>query len=187
MKSIFEAAREIQDYFNQNDWQFCFIGGIALQRWAKPRLTNDADLTLLTGFGSEHIFIDKILGKFESRLENAKEFALRNRILLLQIKNIGIDISLGALPFEESAVRRGILFEFLPNVELRICTAEDLIVFKSFADRLQDWADIQNILSVQTELDWRYINKQLAPLVELKEAPEILTKLYKLKKEFNHQ
>ena len=181
MKQVFEAAQEVQDFFDENGWQFCFIGGIALQRWAKPRLTNDADLTLLTGFGSEEIFIDKILEKFESRIENPKEFALRNRILLLQIKNIGIDVSLGALFFEENAVNRAISYEFLPKIKLRICTAEDLIVFKAFAARSQDWVDIENILIVQPKLDWNYIFDQLAPLVELKEEPEILTKLESLR------
>ncbi|MGI8470451.1 MAG: nucleotidyl transferase AbiEii/AbiGii toxin family protein [Pyrinomonadaceae bacterium] len=181
MKQVFEAARQIQDFFGANDWKFCFIGGIALQRWAKPRLTNDADLTLLTGFGSEEIYIDRILRKFQSRIKNPKQFALRSRILLLQIKNVGIDISLGALFFEESAVNRATKFQFLKDISLTTCSAEDLIVFKAFAARSQDWADIENILSVQTKLDWNYINEQLAPLVELKEAPEILTKLKNLR------
>jgi hypothetical protein len=183
MKQVFQAAQQVQDFFDENDWEFCFIGGVALQRWAKPRLTNDVDLTLLTGFGSEEIFIDKILQKFRSRLENPKEFALRSRVLLLQIENVGIDISLGALFFEESAVRRATKFEFLKNISLKTCSAEDLIVYKAFADRLQDWADIQNILSVQSKLDWTYIDEQLAPLVELKEAPEILVKLENLRAE----
>ncbi|MCY7348868.1 MAG: hypothetical protein LH614_21980 [Pyrinomonadaceae bacterium] len=183
MKQIFEVAQQVQNFFDENNWQFCFIGGIALQRWAKPRLTNAADLTLLTGFGSEEIYIDKILAKFESRISNPKEFALRNRILLLQIENVGIDISLGALFFEESAVKRAVSYDFLPHIKLKICTAEDLVVFKAFANRTQDWADIENILIVQLKLDWKYINKQLAPLVELKEEPEILTKLEKLRKE----
>ena len=29
------------------------MGGVALQRWGEPRLTQDVDLTLLTGFGDE--------------------------------------------------------------------------------------------------------------------------------------
>jgi hypothetical protein len=77
-------------------------------------------------------------------------------VLLLQIENVGIDVSLGALFFEENAVRRASKFEFLKNISLKTCSAEDLIVYKAFADRLQDWADIQNILSVQTKLDWAY-------------------------------
>lgn len=183
MKPIFEAAQEVQDFFDENGWQFCFIGGIALQRWAKPRLTNDADLTLLTGFGSELSFIEKILEKFESRIENPVEFSLRSRVVLLKVKNVGIDISLGALFFEENAVKRATEYEFMPDIVLRTCSAEDLVVFKAFAARSQDWADVENILSVQKKLDWNYIFEQLAPLVELKEEPEILTKLEKLRKE----
>lgn len=182
MKPIFDAAREIQNFFDENGWQFCFIGGVALQRWAKPRLTNDADLTLLTGFGSELEYVEKILRKFEARIENPVEFALRSRVLLLKVKNVGIDISLGALFFEESAVIRATEYEFMPDTILKTCSAEDLIVFKAFADRSQDWVDIENVLSVQTNLDWNYINEQLAPLVELKEAPEILSKLENLQK-----
>lgn len=182
MKQIFEAAQQVQDYFDKNDWQFCFIGGIALQRWAKPRLTNDADLTLLTGFGSEELYIDKILEKFRPRIENPKEFALRARVLLLQIDEVGIDISLGALFFEENAVKRAVSYKFLPGIKLNICTAEDLIVYKAFAARLQDWADIENILTVQNNLYWDYIYEQLNPLVELKEEPEILTKLENIRK-----
>ncbi len=109
---------------------------------------------------------------------------MRNRILLLQVRNIGIDISLGALFFEENVVNRATEFGFLPNVKLITYSAEDLIVFKAFAARSQDWADIENIILVQQKLDWKYINEQLAPLVELKEEPEILTKLEKLRKEF---
>lgn len=179
-----KPTRKYRRFSSESGWRFCSIGGVALQRWVKPRLTNDADLTLLTGFGSEEIFIDKILEKFQTRIANLKEFALRNRILLLQVRNIGIDISLGALFFEENVVNRATEFGFLPNVKLITYSAEDLIVFKAFAARSQDWADIENIILVQQKLDWKYINEQLAPLVELKEEPEILTKLEKLRKEF---
>ncbi len=71
--------------------------------------------------------------------------------------------------------------EYLPDISLKICTAEDLIVLKAFADRDKDWNDIKTVIIKQDKLNWRYINEQLAPLVELKYAPEILTKLEKLK------
>lgn len=64
---------------------------------------------------------------------------------------------------------------------MKICSAEDLIVFKAFADRGRDWVDIESVIVKQDNLDWDYINFQLAPLVELKYAPEILTKLKKLR------
>jgi hypothetical protein len=139
MKLIFAAAQEIQEFFEENGWQFCFIGGVALQRWAIPRLTNDADLTLLTGFGSEEIFVERILSKFESRIDDPLTFALRNRVILLKLNDIGIDISLGALSFEESAVKRSSVWKLSPQISLRTCSADDLIIFKAFADRLKDW------------------------------------------------
>ncbi len=185
MKTVFEAAQKIQQSFEEHDWQFCFIGGIALQRWARPRLTNDIDLTLLTGFGNEEVFIDTILSEFNPRIENLKEFALKSRVMLLKIDNVGVDISLGGLFFEESAVKRAEKYRFTPKANLRICTAEDLIVFKAFANRLQDWADIQSILIAQEKLEWDYVLEQLSPLVELKEEPEILQKLEKLKTKHN--
>jgi Nucleotidyl transferase AbiEii toxin, Type IV TA system len=186
MTDLISVALEMQDFCEQQDWKFCIIGGFALQYWGEQRLTKDVDLTLFVGFGDEEKFIDALLDKFISRIDNAKEFALRNRVILLKTENrIGIDISLGAFPFEESMTERANYQEYLPNVSLKICTPEDLIVSKAFADRDKDWIDIQSVLIKQENLDWIYIFEQLKPLVELKEEPEILLKLEKLRNETN--
>jgi hypothetical protein len=50
---IFAAALEIQTFFRARSWRFCFIGGLTVQRWGEPRLTQHVDLTLLTGVGLE--------------------------------------------------------------------------------------------------------------------------------------
>lgn len=58
------------------------------------------------------------------------------------------------------------------------CSAEDLIVFKAFAARAQDWVDIKQILVRQgNSLDFAYVYQELAPLCQLKEAPEIVPQL----------
>lgn len=184
MKNLIYTASEIQLFFERQKWQFCIIGGLALQFWGEQRLTRDVDLTVLTGFGNEEFYIDKILSKFKGRIDDAKDFALKNRVLLLENENgVGIDVSLGAFPFEESMIERAKYQPYFKGICLRICTPEDLIVMKSFADRKRDWADIESVLIKQQNLDWNYIFEQLVPLVELKEEPEILTKLEKLRKE----
>ena len=53
MNAIFAAALDLQSFCDKHGWRCCFIGGLAVQRWGEPRMTRDADLTLLTGFGSE--------------------------------------------------------------------------------------------------------------------------------------
>ena len=74
------------------------------------------------------------------------------------------------------------LFTFPPDVPLCTCSAEDLLVLKAFADRPKDWIDIEGILIRQGEhLDWVYIRTQLDPLAELKDAPELVDKLERMR------
>lgn len=183
MIKLLQAAQELQDVCAREGWRYCFIGGLALQRWGEPRVTQDVDLTLLTGLGQEEIFIRILLKHFSSRRPDAEPFALKNRVLLLlSSQGVGMDIALAGFPFEESAVQRASAFDFLPGVSILTCSAEDLIVFKAFADRPRDWVDVEGILIRQVDhLDWKYIMNQLEPLVKFKEVPEILERLKKLR------
>ena len=185
MNPAYQAAVEIQTFFYERGWRFCIIGGVAVQRWGRPRLTQDVDVTLLTGFGSEEQYIREILTHFTPRISDAEAFALRTRVLLVQASNgVGIDIALGGLPFEEQAVARATLFEFAPGASLLTCSAEDFIVLKAFAAREVDWRDIKGVLYRQgTKLDWDWILGHLGFLCELKEEPEILDRLARLRRE----
>jgi hypothetical protein len=182
INSLFEAAMEIQIKINEFNWKFCFIGGLAVIRWGEIRMTQDIDLCLLCGFGNEEIYINKLLGLYKSRIKNAPEFALKNRVLLLITnKNVPIDISLSGIPFEDEMVNRSTSFIFYPDCPLVTCSAEDLIILKAFADRTKDWVDIESILIRQgRKLDQKYVKSKLTPLCELKESLEIVDKLNKL-------
>jgi len=179
VNEVIRAAAQLQSVCEQQGWQSCLIGGLALQRWGEPRETIDVDLTLLTGFGSEVPYIRELLRQFEPRIPDAAEFALTHRVLLLRAASgVGLDVALGGLPFEEQVVARSSLFTFPPQVPLRTCSAECLIVLKAFAARPRDWLDIEGIIVRQTgHLDWPYIRRELQPLAELKEAPEIMQEL----------
>jgi len=176
---ITRAAAELQGFCEAAGWRFCFIGGIAVQRWGEPRLTQDADLTIITGFGGESIFVDALLDSFEGRRADAREFALRNRVVLVATaEGVPVDISLGAMPFEERAVARATDYAIAPEVVIRTCSAEDLVVMKAFAGRARDWLDIEGILDRSAgTLDSELIFAELDPLLELKEDPETGPKL----------
>jgi hypothetical protein len=180
---VYEAALEIQRFCDEAQWRFCFIGGVAIQRWGEPRFTHDADLTLLTGFGQETRYIDRLLGHFEGRIPDPGGFALRSRVLLLTAANgIPIDISLGGLPFEERlVVERASAWEAASEITLRTCGAEDLIILKAFAGRDGDWRDLDGVVARQSgKLDTDLIFRELAPLLELKEDAETEQRLRKL-------
>lgn len=182
MNLLFEAAKEIQDFMSGQGWKFCIIGGLALQRWGEPRQTNDVDLTLLTGFGGEEKYIKAILRQYEARIPKASEFSLRNRVLMLRMPSgTPVDVSFGAIPYEERVIKRATFFDFAPGIRLITCSAEDLVILKAFAERPQDWIDVENIKIRQgAKLNWKLVLSEIKPLAELKEAHEIINRLTKI-------
>jgi hypothetical protein len=96
MMDLFAAARQLQD----------FCDG---QGWREPRVTRDVDLTVMAGFAAEQRYIGALLAAYPARIKDAAEFARGHRVLLLKTADrVGIDVSLGALPFEELVVSRAI-------------------------------------------------------------------------------
>ena len=73
-------------------------------------------------------------------------------------------------------------FAFARDITLRTCSAEDLVVLKAFADRPQDWLDVEGIVVRQGRtLNRARVMEELIPLLELKEddAPKAtLDKLF---------
>lgn len=183
MIDVLAAAIELQSFIQSKQWPFCVIGGIALARWGQLRTTLDVDITILTGFGEEDQYIDALLSTFQARGDGSKEFALRNRVLLLQASNdIGLDVALGGLPFEGRLIARATEFDYADDVSLLTASADDMVILKAFAGRPQDWADIEGIIIRQgSALDWDLILEELTPLCELKESPETVDQLTSLR------
>lgn len=182
LPGVLSAACEVQQFFHTKKWSFCFIGGVSVQRWGEPRLTQDVDLTLLTGFGHEESFVDPLLQSFGTRRRDAREFALSHRVLLLQTsRGVNVDVALGALPFEERAVKRSSTWSWAEGEFLITCSAEDLVVHKVFAGRALDWGDVERVLIRQHgKLNLDLIRKELRPLLELKGELDALAKLDQL-------
>ena len=171
VNALFVAAIEIESFCAARAWRFAVIGGFAVQRWGEPRQTRDVDLTVLTGLGGEEAYVDELLGAFRARLPDARSFALQHRVVLIEtISGVPLDISLAGLPFESRVIDRSSAFAIAPGAHITTCSAEDLVVLKAFADRAQDWIDIEGIIVRQgASLNQDQILTELAPLLVLKE------------------
>jgi len=182
MNGLFEAAVEVQEFLQDRGWRFAIIGGLAAIRWGEPQATQDVDLALFTGFGTEASYVEQVLGRFRGRIADAAEFALDNRVLLVSASNgIPVDISLAGIPYEEELIGRASPFCFAPGVSLVTCSAEDLVILKVFAGRPKDWAAIEGILIRQgAGMDWGYIGERLPPLCALRGEPELPARLAEL-------
>jgi hypothetical protein len=184
MNELAEAAKEIDSFMTDRRWSYCIVGGIAVSRWGEPRTTQGIDICVLSGLGTEQVFIQAILAHFRPRIDAAADFAELNRVLLVRARNgVAIDIALGWTPFEENMLKRATPYQLAPDTSVPIASAEDLIVSKAFAGRPQDWIDLEGIVRRQRgKLDWDYIVAELTPLCELKESPETLDELERVRK-----
>ena len=101
--------------------------------------------------------------------------------MLSASNGVDVDLTFSGLEFEEEMIKRATPFQFTTEYNLITCSAEDLIILKSFADRYKDWGDIEGILIRHGKsLDTQYIIDQLTPLCDVKESPQILDKLNEL-------
>lgn len=178
---LHDAASELSSFCRREGWRFCIIGGLAYLRWGDPRATRDVDATVLTGFGGEVGAANSLLGHFAPRVEDPVGFVTRNRVLLLSASNgVPLDVSFGALPYEERLMERSSEFDF-GGFTAPTCSAEDLVVMKVFAGRNQDWADVEGVIAAQgAALDVELITEELTPLLALKEDAEGLDRLRRL-------
>ena len=167
---VIGAAWEAQQKLSRGGFRFCFIGGLALQRWGEPRYTQDVDLTLLCPFGEELAVGRTLAELFQPRFGGAVEFTVQSRVFLAQATDgTPLDIAFGAIDFELHCVARASTFDFGGGVSLLTCCAEDLVVMKVFANRARDWPDVEGIVMRQgANLDWELIERELDPLLALR-------------------
>jgi hypothetical protein len=182
VNALFAAAADVHAFFAGHGWRSTIIGGLAVQRWGEPRQTRDVDLTLLTGLGGESRFVDAILARYPGRIPDARRFALDHRVVLIDTAaGIPVDIALAGLPFEARVIDRSTPFHVGGGTPFPTCSAEDLLVLKAFAGRVQDWLDIEGVIVRQgTGLDRELVLNELRPLLALKEDAETERRLVEL-------
>lgn len=182
MTELFSEAASLQKFIEDNGWEFYFIGGLVVQFWGEPRLTTDIDLTVFTNLSNESQFVSTFLERYSPKFSDADKFALTNRVLPMYADSgIGIDLTLGGLSDISDALRRSSYQYFAEDINLRICSAEDLIVMKTVAARPRDWVDVESVIIKQSELDWEYIDSSLAVLDAYEDMGSRLAHLHLLK------
>lgn len=186
MLPIYEAAWEMHQYFTRRRIPYVIIGGVAVQKWGRPRLTKDVDLTISVPLEQTEKFITHIEKNFKSRVPDLKTFARQNRVVLLYARNgREIDISLALPGYEDLLMQRAQPFKLASRKILRVCSPEDLIIHKAVAGRPQDLSDLQGIVFRQaTMLDCDYIRHWLSEFSLLLESDEIIHRFEIVWKEF---
>lgn len=175
MSIIDPVVWEIHQVLTELKLPYAIIGGTAVQYWGEPRFTKDVDLTVLAPLESFPETVELLLTRLNPRIDDALTFALRNRVLLVTTSNgYPVDISFGLPGYEEQVISRSVDHKLSPRKSIKICSAEDLVIYKAIAGRVQDVLDIEGVIARQGDrLDTAYIRQWLSAFAELLESSEV--------------
>lgn len=176
MRDVKEEAWEVHQFLTGLRLPYAIIGGTAVQIWGEPRFTKDLDLTVLAPIESFSETVEQLLARLQPRIEDALEFAQRNRVLLVQTSTgYPVDVSFGLPGYEDEVIGRSVEVELFPGKGVRFCSPEDLIIHKTIAGRVQDVIDVQHIIARQKKtLDLPYIRYWLDIFSGLLETSDVI-------------
>lgn len=158
MEQLFQSVATLQVRMEQAGIPSVVIGGLAVGAWGEPRLTRDADLKVLAR-RDERGHVLQLLSDFTPLNADPDDALRRHGVAFFQDPTgTRIDVMLAETSFDETAIGRARVVELQPGLPLRICSAEDLIVYKMVSLRTQDRVDVEGIIRRQGDrLDDGYV------------------------------
>jgi len=159
MEIYFQSIIVLQSYLQQNGIPSIVIGGVAIAAWGEPRVTRDVDLKIKLERQDADRLVKLLTIGYTSLLPDPNE-ALRKQALIFIQDELGtrLDLLLADTPYDEVAIQRGREVEIEPGVRIRVCSPEDLIIYKLVSTRARDHDDAYSVIRRQGEaLDDRYV------------------------------
>ncbi len=176
IEPFFEPLESLQRLLSRMGDRGVIIGGTAVSILGKARYTEDLDAMFLLSVQDIPRLLEEAKEEgIEPRIDNVVEFAKKNRVMLLKhaITGTNIDISLGALPFEQEMVERSVVHQIDETLKIRLPTPEDLIIMKAIAHRPKDLEDIRTIAGKYQTLDIQRIERWVKAFADVLEQPDL--------------
>lgn len=154
-----QTLQKIDEICNQHSLDYIVIGGVAIMYHLEYRTTKDVDISLKLDLQQIRPVGELFLNHFNSVYDDPLDFFKHYFVLPLidPATKIRVDISAGLGGFEHTAVERSTRVRF-SDVEIKVCTAEDLIIFKLVAARPIDLADAEMLIQKYLNtLDKKYL------------------------------
>lgn len=158
MEHLVRSVAGLQRRFAEAGVPSVVIGGLAVSVWGVPRLTRDADLKVLLR-RDERARVLALLADLTPLHADPDEAFRRQGLAFFQdADSTRIDVMLAETSFDETAIGRARAIEMQPGLEVHVCSAEDLIVYKLVSTRTQDHLDVEGIIRRQgAALDDAYV------------------------------
>lgn len=159
VENLVQSLVALQERLEEAGILSVVIGGVAVTVWGEPRLTRDVDIKVLLDRDSAQLLLDAILPDYVP-LHPDPIGVLEAKGFLFVQDSLGtrLDLLLAETGFDVGVVRRAQAVELQPGLVARVCTAEDLIIYKLVSLRLRDHADAKSVVRRQGDsLDDAYV------------------------------
>jgi predicted nucleotidyltransferase len=182
MTRLEAALVDLATFLDERMVPYMVIGGFANLYWGFERFTRDIDLAVELGSETLADFVARLQKRFAlSGGPDPLEFARRNHLIRMATKTgVEADLMIAMLPYEQAAIRRAISVS-VGGRAIRMCSAEDLIIYKLASERALDAVDVEGIVMRQAaKLDREYLRARVRELAAGLERPEIVDTLSNL-------
>jgi len=159
MDNLLLSIQKIQKLLNDARIPSIVIGGIAIAAWGEPRLTRDVDLKILLSREEVDLLLSILETGYKMLIANPGE-ALRKQglVFIRDDRGTRLDLMLADTPYDSLAIQRGRDIDIQPGIAIRVCSPEDLIIYKLISTRLRDHEDASSVIQRQgSSLDNKYI------------------------------
>lgn len=161
MDALLQTLKLAQTKLEAAGVRSAVIGGLAVAAWGRPRVTDDVDLKVSSTREDVEELIELLHPDFKP-VADAVEVARSIGVLFLDGPgDTRLDLLLSDLGFDGHALDRAIDKEIVAGFSARICTAEDIVIYKLISTRPRDREDVRSIMTEQTDLDGDYVEHWL--------------------------
>lgn len=156
-----EAVRTLASIFDERRVQHALIGGLAVGLRSRPRATQDADFIVSVPALAFPGLLESLASRgFQIDVMDAVRRWSTDRFLFFWSGQVRIDWLQPVLPLYSIALNTATALPWLDS-QVRVATAEGLILTKMVAFRPQDQADIEALLMAnRDEIDLEVIRRE---------------------------
>jgi hypothetical protein len=177
MRQLIRLIEDLAGAFDRLGLQYAVGGAIATNYWGIVRTTVDADCLVAIPALKYQAMVDELRslgatirdpGGAESPVSVAdlREQVQSQHFCRLACRSIPVELFTPAVPLQHEILRRALPLP-LENREVRVTTAEDLILLKMAFHRGKDVGDVRGILRVQQDrLDLDYVRHWARAMLE---------------------
>jgi hypothetical protein len=156
---LFQSVQKLQKRLGEKGIPSAIIGGLAVAIWGEPRLTRDIDLKVALQRDQATRLVSLLTPDYVPLSTEPEQTLRRMGILFIQdAVGVRLDLLLADTPFDTQVIQRARQVEVQPELDLIVCTPEDLILYKMISTRPRDRDDVHGVVRRQADaLDDAYL------------------------------